>query len=102
MVSTRASRKNSKEEVSSEAKKIRKSSRTRSEKATEDDSMDVTEANTVDAAAEAEQARLAKISRQNSVIEDIFNHCRLIQKSIDIREYRNLGKIIRELRVFLR
>jgi len=40
---------------------------------------------------------LENIEIQNLVVADILNHCRLIQKSIDIREYRSIGRIVREL-----
>lgn len=81
MVATRSSRKNSIGEKPPKSKKSRE---------------DVVENNNDVMDTEEIDPQLA-IDAQNKLVEQIVTQCRYIQKSIDIREYRSLGKIIREL-----
>ena len=42
-----------------------------------------------------------KVSVENEqeqlLLADVLNHCRIIEKAVSIREYRSMGRIIREL-----
>ena len=42
-----------------------------------------------------------KVSVENEqetlLLADVLNHCRIIEKAVNVREYRSMGRIIREL-----
>lgn len=91
MVSTRSTRKKSKEEIEPTKPPAKKPNRSKKNSIS-----DMTD-DVVDPAESKNELHQTQIAAQNTIIEDIVNHCRLIQKAIDIREYRSLGRIIREL-----
>jgi len=97
MVATRGQRRKNSKDESEDKKPIRKSARLRNKSSTSIEKIDTIDSN-MDTSEDKNDAKLQEqIDKQNETLEIIFGHCKLIHKSLDIREYRSLGRVIREL-----
>jgi len=46
---------------------------------------------------EVDEAKPVENEQESLLLADVLNHCRIIEKAVGMREYRSMGRIIREL-----
>ena len=46
---------------------------------------------------DVDEVKPVENEQEQLLLADVLNHCRIIEKAVSIREYRSMGRIVREL-----